>query len=272
MANDRLLEREAEDQGLSPEELIVRESSRDIAIGDEQVRQLYDSNQAQFQGRSFEEVAALIRSHLERQEREANAGRFLAGLRDRAQVEFVLEQARVEVAGSGPSVGLEEAPITIVEFSDYQCPYCKRAETVVSEVRRRYPDRVRFEYRHFPLENIHPRARAAAEAATCAHTQERFWEFHELIFADEGSDLSDQKLREHAGAAGLDVEAFDACVAERSGKAQVDRDLHAGREAGVKGTPTFFVNGIRVVGGGSADDFAELIDQELERLRATGGA
>jgi protein-disulfide isomerase len=272
LANQRLLEEEAAAQGMKPEELIFRESSRDIQVEDAQIRALYDANAAQFQGRGYEEVASLIQSHLERQAREANAERFLAGLRDRGQVEFSLAQTRIDIVGSGPSVGDEQAPVTIVEFSDYQCPYCKRAEGVVSEVRRRYPDHVRFEFRHFPLEQIHPRARAAAEAAICAETQDRFWAFHGLVFAEGETDLSDERLLEYAGSAGLDLDAFSACVAERSGKGRVDRDLDAGKEAGVNGTPTFFVNGLRVVGGGSADDFAKIIDKELERLRASEGA
>jgi protein-disulfide isomerase len=270
MANDLVLETEAAAQGMEPEELMTRESSRDIQVSEVQIQALYDANKGQFQGKGFDEVAPLIRNHLERQERQANAGRFLAGLRDRNQVEFVLERVRVDVVGGGPVLGSADAPVTIVEFSDYQCPYCKHAESIVSEVRNRYPDRVRFEFRHFPLEDIHPRARAAAEAATCAETQERFWEYHELVFASAAEDLSDGMLREHAGAAGLDLDAFDACVAERSGRSRVDRDLDVGREAGVDGTPTFFVNGIAITGGASADDFAKLIDEELERLRAGG--
>lgn len=268
MASDRVLEAEAATQGIEPEELLARESGRDIQIIEAQIVALYEANKAQFQGRPYEEVAPLIRSHLERQEAQANAGRFLAGLRDGAKVAFVLERVRVDVSGTGPSVGSEDAAVTIIEFSDYQCPYCKQAEAVVAQVRTRYPDDVRFEFRHFPLEEIHPRARAAAEAATCAETQQRFWEFHELVFAGAATDLSDEKLRTHAETAGLDLAAFDACVAERSGKSRVDRDVNAGREAGVDGTPTFFVNGIPVTGGGSADDFAKLIDEELERLRA----
>ncbi len=270
MASDRVLEAEAEAQGIAPEELLARESGRGIEIHDSQLLALYEANKEQFQGKPFEEVGPLIRQHLERQEAQANAGRYLASLRDAAKVEFVLERARVEVAGSGPSVGAEDAPVTIVEFSDYECPFCKQAEAVVAQVRDRYPEHVRFEFRHFPLEHIHPRARAAAEAAICAEDQERFWEFHELVFADADTDLSDEKLRAHAESVGLDVAVFDVCVAERSGKSRVDGDLDAGREAGVNGTPTFFVNGIPVTGGGSPDDFAKLIDEELERLRAGG--
>ncbi len=270
MASDRALEEEAATQGIEPEELLARESRRGVQIHESQILALYEANKEQFQGRPVEEVGPLIRQHLERQEAQANAGRYLASLRDAAKVEFVLERARVEVAGSGPSVGSDDAPVTIVEFSDYECPYCKQAEQVVAQVRDRYPDQVRFEFRHYPLENIHPRARAAAEAAICAETQESFWEFHERVFADASTDLSDENLRAHAESAGLDLAAFDACVAERSGKSRVDRDLDAGREAGVEGTPTFFVNGIPVTGGGSADDFAKLIDEELERLRAGG--
>lgn len=268
MAGDRVLEEAAEKQGLAPEALLERESSGGEPIPEESLRSLFEQNKAQLGGRSFEEVAPSIRQHLERSRQQQKMQTYLAGLRDAAGVTFSLEAARVALSGSGPAIGEDNAPVTVVEFSDYQCPYCKQAEPIVEELLERYADKIRFEYRHFPLEEIHPRARPAAEAATCAGAQGRFWDFHRLVF-EKSPALSDDELRTYAESLSLDLAAYDACRSESAAREQVDSDLAAGKSAGVEGTPTFFINGISVIGG-SIDDFAKVIDRELERVRAGG--
>jgi len=159
-------------------------------------------------------------------------------------------------------MGPEDAPVTIVEFSDYQCPYCKRAEPVIKQVLERYPEQVRFVYRHFPLDRIHPQARPAAEAAACADEQGLFWEFHEQLFAPDAK-FDDTALEAYAVEAGVDMDGFRSCLGERRTQALVEGDLQAGRSAGVSGTPAFFVNGIRLTGARPFDEFVELIEQEL---------
>ena len=163
------------------------------------------------------------------------------------------------------SCGPSDASVTIIEFSDYQCPYCSRAESVVKQVLERYPDQVRFVYRHLPLESIHPQARAAAEAAVCAEDQGRFWEYHELLFANQQA-ISAAKLSELAEQVGLDEEAFASCTADDSTRQRVQRDISDAGAAGASGTPAFFVNGIPLSGVQPLEEFVELIDSELTRL------
>jgi protein-disulfide isomerase len=125
----------------------------------------------------------------------------------------------------------------------------------------RFPSQLRLVSRQFPLNEI---SRAAAEAAACANQQGRFWEFHGRLFA-EGTNLDAERLQQYASDLGLDLGAFQTCVKERRTQAEVDADLAAGREAGVSGTPAFFVNGIRVKGARPLDEFAAMIEKELGR-------
>jgi protein-disulfide isomerase len=182
----------------------------------------------------------------------------------------MLEPPRVSVAAEGPSLGPADAPVTIIEFSDFQCPYCGRASNTVKQIHERYPKQVRIVYRHLPLDSIHPHARPAAEAAACANAQSRFWEFHDKIFANQRA-LSAPDLQRYAKEVGLDVAAFDQCVTERKFQALVDLDLKAANTAAAAagkrslGTPAFFVNGILVSGAKPAEEFYRLIDAELAR-------
>jgi protein-disulfide isomerase len=136
---------------------------------------------------------------------------------------------------------------------------------VLAEVLARYPDQVRLVHRHFPLDNIHPYARPAAEAAMCADEQGRFWDFHDAIFARSGR-LGEGSFVEIGSELGLDLDAFNACVEERRYADFVRDDMAAGEEAGVTGTPAFFINGIPLKGARDADDLSRVIDAEIARI------
>ena len=161
--------------------------------------------------------------------------------------------------------GPADAAVTIMTFSDYQCPYCVRSEPVLAEVLERYPDQVRLVHRHFPLDNIHPFARPASEASMCADEQGKFWEYHDGIFALDGR-LADGSLAEIASSIGLDEDAFSLCIEERRYQDFVDADFKAGQEAGVTGTPSFFLNGIKLKGARDADELSRYVDLELARI------
>ena len=133
---------------------------------------------------------------------------------------------------------------------------------VLRELRERYPEQVRIVYRHLPLESIHPRARAAAEASVCAEAQGRFWPYHDLVFEDPKA-LDDDDLRRHAEAAGLDMEPYDACIAGDAQRARVSADIEAARSAGISGTPAFLVNGVLLSGAQPIEAFERLIQREL---------
>jgi len=156
---------------------------------------------------------------------------------------------RFEVATDGrPSLGPAEAPVTIVEFVDYECPWCREHATqVLPRLLERNADAVLYVVRHFPFPALHPNAMIAALAAECAFEQDGFWEYRAAIFGEE-PPLTRARLREHAAAVGLDLGGFDACLESESARQAVAHDLLDGWELQVSGTPTFFVNGRRLRG------------------------
>jgi protein-disulfide isomerase len=157
--------------------------------------------------------------------------------------------------------GPDAAKVQIVEFSDFQCPYCAKAAEVVQQVKQKYGDRVRFVFRQFPL-GMHPRAREAAEAALAAGGQGKFWELHDLLFKNQ-QQLGRANLEEHAKTAGLDVAAFKKALDEHKYGSVVDADMKLGADAQVNGTPTMFVNGARVSNPASFEAVSEMIENVL---------
>lgn len=162
-----------------------------------------------------------------------------------------------------PILGPEDAKITIIEFSDYECPYCRRwHQEVFPQIQEKYGDQVRFVYRDFPLYSIHPNAGPAAEAANCAGEQDAYWEFNHLVYAAT-EELSSSLYEQFAEEIGLNMESFKICVTEQRYKSEVDADYEYASQLGVRSTPTFFINGLAVVGAQPFEVFERIIDMEL---------
>jgi protein-disulfide isomerase len=170
---------------------------------------------------------------------------------------------RIAVPLGGPARGPATAKVTIVEFSDFQCPFCARANATLEQLVRDYPSDLRILFRHNPLP-FHNNAASAAEAAVAAEQQGKFWEMHDKLFADQ-NDLERPALELHAVQLGLDLTAFRAALDGHAGKARVDGDLALGRQLGVRGTPNFFINGRSVMGAQPLATFKQIIDDELAR-------
>lgn len=162
---------------------------------------------------------------------------------------------------SDPFFGPENAEVTIVEYSEFQCPYCARVVPTVNQIKEKYGDRVKVVFKDFPLD-FHQYAQKAAEAAQCAHEQGRFWEYHDMLFANQGS-LDIASLKQYASGLGLNTEQFNSCLDSGKYAAEVQQDLSDGRAAGVSGTPTFFINGEKLVGAQPFSAFESLIINEL---------
>jgi protein-disulfide isomerase len=224
----------------------------------------YQGNQGRVQGASLDQVRGAIRQLLQQERAAAARQQYLDALKAKTAVAINLDPPRTEVAAAGrPARGPEGAPIQIIEFSDFQCPYCLRAYDTVLKVLDTYGDQVRFVYRHYPLPN-HPDAWPAAEASACAAEQDKFWPYHDRLFANP-SKLSAADLKQHATALGLETEQFNACVDQRKYQSLVDEDLKAGVAIGVTGTPAFFINGRPLTGAQPFEAFKRVIDEELER-------
>jgi protein-disulfide isomerase len=188
-------------------------------------------------------------------------------LRNRVNIQIKLKRpAEKEVAvgkGSGPVKGNASAKVTIVEFSDFQCPFCKRGRDRLSEIAAKYGDKVQIYFRHFPLESIHPNAFKASEASICAREQNKFWEFHDLLF-DKQDKLEEKDLIANAETLKLDVKAFTECLKSGKGAAEIRADMEEATKVGVNSTPTFFVNGFAVRGAQPLEAFSERIDELLK--------
>ena len=208
----KVIELEAEARGMSPAELVQQEVDDQLAEPtEEEVSTFYEERRLQGQG-SKEEMVPQIRSYLTQERRNEQYGAFLVSLRDRHPVERVLEPPRTEVAADGfPTKGGKDAPVTIVEFADFQCPFCFQIIRTLDQVEEAYGEKVRMVYRQLPLPELHPDAQKSAEASLCADEQDKFWEMHDAMFADQRA-LSVDDLKETARSLGLDARRFGICL------------------------------------------------------------
>ena len=263
-----LIEQEAKARGVEQSALVEREISSKVAdVTEADVAAFYQANQSRVQGASLDQVRQPIKNYLAQQRMDQAREQFVNTLRAKTPVHVSLEPPRLTIAtANSASRGPARAPVEIVEFSDFQCPFCLRAHPTIDQVLSTYGDRVRFVYRHYPLPG-HPNARPAAEAAECAAEQGKFWPYHDRLFATQ-SRLSDADLKQDARDLGLDTSKFNGCVDSHKYAAKVDTDLRAGQEAGVDGTPAFFINGRVISGAQPYDVFKKVIDEELQLKRA----
>lgn len=264
---NRLMDAEAKSRGIDRATLVEREiAAKAPAPTEAEVADWFKANPARVNGATLDQVRAPIRSLLIQERMDVARRSFVESLKERTEVTVTLEPPRVEVADGGrPARGTATAPVEVIEFSDFQCPFCQRANPVVEQVLKTYGDKIKFVYRHYPLPN-HPNARPAAEAAACAQVQGKFWEYHDRLFANPAK-LADADLKAHAAAIGLDASAFNNCFDNHQQQPGVDADIAAADAAGVTGTPAFFVNGRAIEGAQPFEAFQRIIDEELARKK-----
>jgi protein-disulfide isomerase len=260
---DQLLDREAKKRGLSREQLLQQEVNAKVTpVSDAEVEQFYNANKARLGGKSLEEVKAPITQQLQNSKLQQQQQTFIRSLRKAAAVKVLLKPPLVNIAlGSAPVRGNANAPVTVVEFSDYQCPFCARAEGEVVKVREAYKDQVKIVYKDFPL-SIHPNAPKAAEASRCAREQEKYWEYHDVLFANNNA-LEVPNLKKFAADLKLDIAKFDACLDSGKYAPEIAKDVEEGTRVGVSGTPAFFINGRLVSGAQPFSAFQEVIEDVL---------
>jgi predicted DsbA family dithiol-disulfide isomerase len=266
LIDKRLIEAKAKAEGLSSDQLVEREVSSKVTPPTEtELKAMYDQAKANGQPLpAYEQVKPQIVKYLTDQRRAQQRKTFIDKLRADAKVQVMLPPLllpRQEVALEGESRGPNNAPITIVEFSDFQCPYCSRAEETVKKVMDAYKGKIRLFYRDYPLP-FHAQAQKASEAALCAADQNKYWEMHEKLFANQQA-LTVPQLKEHAKGLGLDQGKFDKCLDGGEKAKLVENSKKAGEEAGVNGTPHFFINGRPLSGAQPFEEFKKVIDAEL---------
>jgi protein-disulfide isomerase len=262
LIEQKMLEAAAKKKGLTTEKLIDQEVSSKIP----------DPSDAELQGyyvglkvnRPFAEVKVQLRDGFKQAKMQQARQEYMKTLRTDSNVVVLLSAPRVEVAHDPARVrGNPKAPVMIVEFSDYQCPYCHSVEPTVKEVLTKYGDKVSLSYRDFPLTAIHSQAMISAEASRCALEQGKFWEYHDQLFT--ASKLEKDDLIGYARNLKLDDKQFESCLTSEKYKADIEKDTQDGRRAGVSGTPGFFINGVEISGAKPKDEFERIIDDELAR-------
>ncbi len=236
-----------------------------VTVVDEaDVKAFYLERQSQIQ-QPYAAIRDQIVEMLQNQRTDLETRRFTNALWLKHGIKALDKPKRVDIPGSGPARGAANAPITIVEFSDFQCPYCVRTVPEIQQVLATYPDHVRVVYRQLPLRSIHPQAQAAAEASLCANDQGKFWEMHDALFALNGK-LQDSSYADLATKLGLKADDFANCMTEHKHAKTVEADTAAADAVGATGTPYLLVNGRSLNGAASFNDLAMLVEDELARL------
>ena len=266
LIQSKLIAAEAAARKVSEADLLKAEVvDKSPAVSPDDVQKFYDANKARLQNKTFDETKDTIQNMLNQQKQSERRSQFLTELSQKADVKVLLDPPRVavKVPDTAPTIGSAAAPVTIVEWSDYQCPFCRRAHPTVEQVLNEYKDKIRFVYRDYPLP-FHQQAMPASEAVHCAEDQGKFWEYHRNLFEVQG-DLSQADLSKRATDIGLDAAAFSACVQSKKHDAAIQSAASDGSAAGVTGTPAFFINGRMLVGAQPIEQFRDIINDELSR-------
>jgi protein-disulfide isomerase len=262
--NRKLMAAEAKKRGVSEEELLKQEADSKVPEPSSQeieqrlVMQMFRGGVPT----SKEQIASDLKQGKIQQLRDA----YFAALREKAGVKIFLAPPRHTVAFDAARVrGNPDAPITIVEFSDFQCPFCYQAYNTVKAVLKKYEGKVKLAYRDMPLMGEEADPNGTAAASRCAGEQGKFWEYHDLLFENQ-DDIGPRVFREYAEDLKIDVPRFESCVASGKFRAVIADDFREGLRLGITGTPYFFINGIPINGALPQPVFEEIIDNELAAL------
>ena len=231
----------------------------------------FQENKARLSGVDEATAREQLRAGLQQHKLAAQRKQFVDSLRSQAKVLVRFQPppiVRVEVSIDGaPIRGTADAPVTLVEFSDFHCPFCKQVQPTLTQVLEKYPGKVRLLFRHLPLETLHPQARNAAEASWCAQDQGKFWEYHDLLFAN-APKAGEDDLKHYAEQIDLDMKTFESCLSQNAHRDSIQRDIDEVTKLGMSGTPAFFINGRPLSGAQPLEKFVQVIDEELARTAA----
>ena len=267
---EQLLVQEARRRGISVAELLDREvDSQAVPITDAEVARFYDANKARLPALDAT-LREHMRAYLKDQASQALRDGLVARLRGQSQVAVHLQappvyRARLNLDGA-PSKGAVNAPVTLVKFEDFHCPFCKEAQGTLVEIAARYGDRLRIVHKDYPIDSLHPQARLGHVAARCAHEQGKFWAYHDALYA-AAPNASPADLKGFAQQVGVELAQFEACLSSGKFAAVIESDIDEGTKAGVTGTPAFFINGRLLGGAQPLEQFVRVIDEELGQRR-----
>lgn len=267
LIRQKLAESAAKKKGLTTEAFFAEEVDHSIAPPSDAEVLSYYLAQPERNRQPFPQMKDQLRETLRKAQIQYARDAYLDRLRAQAEVVVLLNPARAQVTYDATRLkGNPNAAVVIVEFADFQCPFCRQEERVLKNVLAKYGSKVALAYRDFPVSQLHPLAQEAAEASRCAAEQGEYWQFYEMLM---GGQLDSLSLKQYAHTLKLDEEKFDGCLAGGKFKAAIESDREDAERAGVTATPTFFLNGIAVVGAEPEEKLSRVIEQELARQEAT---
>lgn len=240
--------------------------SGEVSVSPEQVEKVYQQNVTAFGMMSKDEVIEKLRMDLEAQERIKRYREQIAKLKQLTQVQVFLDEPRLQLASpvaSFASLGPPNARIVLTEFSDFQCPYCKAAQSVLHQLLKAFPSDIKLEFRNFPLE-MHPFALTAARGSYCAGKQNRFWDYHDALFSMNALDSN--SVNKVANDLGLDNGQFRSCLSSDDSQHSVAAEVNEALALGINSTPTLLINGRKYRGSMEFDDLKDQIEHELKTL------
>lgn len=267
---EKLLAKEAQQRGMTVDALLDSEVvSRVPMITPGEIEAFYQTNESRLPTHD-PAIRERIRAHLYNQKLLAHKEAFVGQLRNKFDVKTFLDAPPAYRApltiDSAPFKGAVDAPIVIVKFEDFHCPFCKESQRTLEELLGRYPGKIKVVHKDFPIDDLHPGARQAHWAARCAGEQGKFWPYHDELYRN-APRTAPADLKKYAEVTGLNADAFEACLSGKKFAAAVQADIDEGVRAGVTGTPAFFVNGRLIPGAQPLERFVAVIDEEIARRR-----
>jgi len=265
---EKLIAQDPNKKNLTNEQFVEQYITKDVKISDAQIEKFIKDRQIPKE-QINPEIKGRIVDYLGAEEKKKAMDKWIADKTKNSPVEVYFTKPQLPVfdvqAGDAPFKGGGDAKVTIVEFSDFQCPFCSKGATVLSEIEKKYGNKVKIVFKNYPLP-FHAQAKGAANAALCANEQggKYFWKMHDAMFADQ-TKLDLTNLKATAKKIGLKEADFNSCLDSNKLNAKVDSDMAEGQKVGIKSTPTFFINGKLVMGAQPIEVFAEIIDEELAK-------
>lgn len=264
LIDQTLLEGDAKKQGTTTAKLIEKLKKKAGKATEKDAQAFYDANKAKFRNQPFDKVKDKLIEDLNNQKQQQALNAYIDDLRKKAKIAYLLERPKIKVTtDDDPGKGDKNAPVVLIEFSDFQCPFCKRVRPTIAQILSTYGDKVYYVFRDFPL-GFHSQAKDAANAAQCAFEQGKYWDYNTELWNTQGRHTPDN-LKEIGVKLGLDSAKFNKCVDSKKYYAEIDKDQQDGSEAGVGGSPAYSINGVFLSGAQPFGTFKQIIDEELNR-------
>lgn len=262
MIEKELYEQEAKATGKSVDEIKVQPQATFATVSDDAIEVYYDSNAAKFQGKPLDQVKEQIRNMLIQQKADKAKAEFLSQLKKKFPTQIFMLEPKVEIdIADHPWRGAKDAKVTIVEFSEFQCPFCKKFMPTTDQIVKDYPNDVKHVFRHNPLP-FHNNAKAASKASICADRQGKFWEMRAALFENQQA-LDEVSNRASAEKIKLDMSKYDNCMKDPEVDKYLEKEVQYAQSVGARGTPTSFVNGVLFSGAKPYEELKRVVDEKL---------